>query len=356
MPGILTSTDSEFHPDHSIYPDEFWEEIIANLNDDLIYYPPHTLVINGQNMLVHNHGGTLFDILRNCAPHWYHIANEAYVGLYSWHGTTDARPLLRALALTLIDQAIESFTAIDPTWSVENVRIPIGDGWCTTAFGDPVFMNSLKETIIAAQTVFYTRTLESVRFLLLPSDAAPWQHPGVIPTQRLVTRGQIDYVNSLVIWNSRTGYNLWHDFRPNEDGTTVLCWFDRHSLKFLMDTIHSGVGSPGYLCIQELYANLATGREEWGPLSAATFHSTTWILAVIHVCLWADVLGNQRFLIERFTVGRRDAILEKQAKISIFLRQILRKRVPGLTVEQNEYAYHGLHRFMHTNPDVPLLF
>jgi len=31
------------------------------------------------------------------------------------------------------------------------------------------------------------------------------------------------YVNSLVNWNSWTGYNLWHDLRPNGGGATVVC-------------------------------------------------------------------------------------------------------------------------------------
>lgn len=48
-----------------------------------------------------------------------------------------------------------------------------------------------------------------------------------------------------------------------------------------MDSVHFFVGSPGYLYIQEPYANADTGGDDWGPLSAATFNSTTWILATV---------------------------------------------------------------------------
>jgi hypothetical protein len=75
----------------------------------------------------------------------------------------------------------------------------------------------------------------------------------------------------------------------------------------------------------------------------------------VHVYLWADVLGNHRFSTSRFTTNRRDAILGEQAKISILLKQILRKRVPGLAMEAIEVAYVALHHFMHTNPNLPFL-
>lgn len=48
-----------------------------------------------------------------------------------------------------------------------------------------------------------------------------------------------------------------------------------------MNSVHFTIGSPGYLCIQELYPDLETGGEQWGPLNTATFHSTTWILATV---------------------------------------------------------------------------
>ena len=61
--------------------------------------------------------------------------------------------------------------------------------------------------------------MEVVRYLLLPSP----QHPGMIPGERLVTAAQNDYVNSLVRWHACTGHNFWHDFRPDENGVTMVC-------------------------------------------------------------------------------------------------------------------------------------
>lgn len=75
----------------------------------------------------------------------------------------------------------------------------------------------------------------------------------------------------------------------------------------------------------------------------------------IYVYLWADVLSNQHFATDRVTTNRRDAIIAQQVKISILLKQILRKRVPGLAAAQNELAYQGLHRLMNTNPALPFL-
>lgn len=75
----------------------------------------------------------------------------------------------------------------------------------------------------------------------------------------------------------------------------------------------------------------------------------------MQVYLWANVLEHQRFSTERWTSSRRDAILHQQVKISILFKQILRKRVPGLSGDANELAYIGLHNMMHTNPNLPFL-
>lgn len=70
--------------------------------------------------LLHPLAGNLFEVLRAHAPRWYQVACEAYIAVYSWHGTTDARSLLPALVLTMIHKAIDTFVAIDPTWIVED--------------------------------------------------------------------------------------------------------------------------------------------------------------------------------------------------------------------------------------------
>lgn len=75
---------------------------------------------------------------------------------------------------------------------------------------------------MAAQGVFYTRSMEVVRFLVLPCDTAPWQHPGLITGDRLVTSDHWAYVNSLVTWIPGSGYRMWHEHRKNEAGETVV--------------------------------------------------------------------------------------------------------------------------------------
>lgn len=55
-----------------------------------------------------------------------------------------------------------------------------------------------------------------------------------------------------------------------------------------MNTIYSKIRSPSYLYIQELYKHLALGRQKWCLLSAATFHSTIWILASVLNMLLPD--------------------------------------------------------------------
>ena len=90
-------------------------------------------------------------------------------------------------------------------------------------------------------------------------------------------------------------------------------------------------------------------------MNLSLLHSSITNYLKVHVYLWADVLGNQSFATDRLTPNRRDAILAKQIQISIFLKQILRQRVPGLTPEQSEVAYVAFHRFMHTNSNLPFL-
>ncbi|KAF9234636.1 hypothetical protein BU15DRAFT_65558 [Melanogaster broomeanus] len=149
---------------------------------------------------------------------------------------------------------------------------------------------------------------------------------------------------ALYAWDTRTGSQLLCTDSPRR------YWVMTY---FLVHTAHFDVWSPGYLYVQQLYKNPETGCEEWGPLTTAKLHSTTWLLATVHVYLWVDVLRNQQFATDRFTTARRDLIIEKQQKIMILLKQILRKTVPGFTPAQNESAFRSLHDFMNTNPDLP---
>lgn len=57
-----------------------------------------------------------------------------------------------------------------------------------------------------------------VWFFVLPSYITNWQHPGLMHCKKLETCEQVNYVISLIVWHSCTGYNIWHDFHQNENG------------------------------------------------------------------------------------------------------------------------------------------
>ncbi|KAF9229995.1 hypothetical protein BU15DRAFT_69552 [Melanogaster broomeanus] len=257
-------------------PDLFWD---ANVNGSAhtIQFLTGLVQIDGQNKLIYDHGGPLFHALKMHAPHWYEIAADAFIATYAWHGTTDPRPLLQALVITLINQAHEKFVSFNPGWNVEHVIIPFDNTFYLTSFDNPQFMTILKKAVAAAQAAFYARTLDVVRYLLLPSHSEPI-HPGVIDSDTILTPHQFVYINNLVTWDTSTGFNLWHDFCPDNTGVMTTYLFQCHSLVFLIQRAHFEVWSPGYMYIQQLYKNPETGCEEWGSVTTAKLHSTTWLL------------------------------------------------------------------------------
>ncbi|KAF9234639.1 hypothetical protein BU15DRAFT_65561 [Melanogaster broomeanus] len=282
-------------------PDLFWD---ANVNGSAhtIQFLTGLVQIDGQNKLIYEHGGPLFPALKMQAPHWYEIAADAFIATYAWHGTTDTRPLLQALVLTLINQAHEKFVSCNPGWNVEHVIIPFDNTFYLTSFDNPQFMTILKKAVAAAQAAFYARTLDVVRYLLLPSHSEP-MHPGIINSDVGLTAEQLAYINSLVAWDTRTGYNLWHDFRPDDTGVMTIYLFQRRSLVFLVHTAHFDVWSPGYLYVQQLYKNPETGCEEWVPSPPQV------------------TFNNLASCYNRFYA----------------------RRVPGFTPAQNESAFRSLH-------------
>lgn len=64
--------------------------------------------------------------------------------------------------------------------------------------------------------------MQAVRFLVLPSNTAPWQHPGMIPSEAIVSGEQLNYIQSLVDWDPSSGYGMWHDVRTNEHGVKTV--------------------------------------------------------------------------------------------------------------------------------------